>query len=140
MPPHYLEHHRPLVTGSSRVQTIERIRYTADRRVKPECHCGRFQVVIDRFRYADHGKALFVKLERGRQRTVSAHHDQAVYAKLCECFPGALDYLFWDHRFFAAADFSNKVSLVRGAEDRAAELHDSGGRGPVEDCILAWRK
>jgi hypothetical protein len=32
------------------------------------------------------------------------------------------------------------MSLIRSTEDRAAKLHDSGGRGSVEDGVLAGRK
>ena len=137
---HDFQNHHALVGFGGGVESVEAINDGGDGAVETEGHRGGAEIVIDRFRHADDGPSGAVKLERGGERTIAAHHDErADFQPIHRVLRAGYDFL--GHlRDIARADLGGEVTLVRAAEDRAAELEDADGVGGCQDTEITGRE
>ena len=72
---HYLKHHDALVAGCCRVETVQSLGNTGDRRVETKSHGRGFKIIVDRLGDSDHGDAGFLQLQGGGKGSVAANCD-----------------------------------------------------------------
>jgi len=137
---HYLDNDDAFVTCGSRVQPIERVHHHAYCRVKPKGHRRGFEVVVDCLWHAYDVDASLLQLLRCDHRSVATHNDQRFYLKLIEDLLGACNYVHGRKGAIAGADFSREMAVIRRADDRAPQRHDSINAFAIENNMIAGRK
>ena len=118
---------------------IERIHYHVDRGIKTERGRRRFNIVVDRFRYADAVDAGFLQLLRGHQRTVATNDDQRPYAEVFQNLPGICNDVRRNDCAVPCTDFCNEMTAISGTKNRPAQRHDPVYSLPVENDVIARR-
>ena len=122
---HDLDDHDALVRLGRAVQAVDGLGGDRHGRVEAERRLRVRQIVVDRLGHADDGHALREEAARDAERAVAADGDERVGLHLLE----PLHDLIGDvHRHLLAVardDELERVALVDGAEDRAAEVGDA---------------
>src|SRR5438105_9449462 len=132
MPTHNFNNKDAPMTFCRRVELIECVARRIDCRVEAKCDYGSLQVVIDGFRYANQRYALFVQFLGDAQRAVSADNDQTVqfqFAKIGD--DGIGDITFDSSSSFSEDRIAKRIGRVGRAEDRTAEMKNTGDTGHV---------
>ena len=70
-----------MVGFGRRVETIQRLGRDTDRGIESKCNIGSAEIIVNRFRYANHRAAFFVKLFCNLQRTIAADDDQSFHCQ-----------------------------------------------------------
>ena len=118
---HHFNHHHSLMAAGGGVQFVDRFHGGRDRRVEAEGEIGPRQVVVDRLRYADHGKPHGVQFRRRPEGVLAADGDQCVQPEDPEILqrplrpPGVLERIG-----------------ARGSDDRPADVEDPGDHLAVQ--------
>ena len=105
---------------SGGVQAVDRVRRDLHRRVVPEGHVGRRQVVVDRLGHSDTLRAVVLQGVRDAERVLSADRDERVEPAIGEVLQHLVD----------PAVELERVRTGR-ADDRASAGQDS------RDCLRA---
>ena len=126
---HHLDDHDALVRFGRGVQPIDRLGGDGDGGVEAERRLRARQVVVDRLRHADDRHALLEEPARDAERAVAADRDQRVDADLAEPAHDLVGDVDGHLLAVALGDELERVALVDGAEDRAAEVGDAAHLG-----------
>ena len=138
--PHHFDNHDPPVTCRSGVHSIERIHHNIDSGIESERRCCRFEIVVDGLRDTDAIDAGLLQLLRRHHRPIAANDDQCSHMKLLQDFLGARNYIRRHNGPIAGAHFGDEMTPVGGADNCAAERHDSVDALPIENDVIARRK
>src|SRR6202048_4526973 len=140
VPAHHFHDHHALVTRGRRVQPVESIHHGCDGGVESEGHGCSFEIVVDRFRYADTINTGFLQLERSHHRAVAANDDERFDVEFIENVSRLLDDIGRNHSAIARANLGDEMSAICRANDGAAERHDSIRALAIEDDMIAGRQ
>ena len=78
VPAHHFDDHDSFVAFGGRVQLVDRVRGGRNGGIESERRDRAADVVVDRFRDADDGKALLPEIKRDAQRALATNRDQRV--------------------------------------------------------------
>ena len=137
---HYFDDNDPPMAGRRSVQSIQRIHHDINGRIETERNRRRFEIVVDRLRYADAVDASLLQLLRSHQRSVAANDDQRLHAEVLQDLPGVCNALCRKDCPIARADFCNEMAAIGGTKNRPAQRHDSGHSLPIENDVIARRQ
>src|SRR6267378_2097906 len=140
MAAHYFDYHDSPVTRRRRMHPIECVHHDSDSRIESECCRSGLEIVVDGLGNADAIDASFLQLLCRDHRAIAADNDQRPYLQFIQYLLGACNDILRHNRPIAAADFGNKMAAICGADDGAAQSHDSVNALAIDNDMIAGRK
>ena len=120
--------------------SIQRVHHDINGRIETERDRRRFEIVVDRLRYADAVYTSLLQLLRSHQRAVAANNDQRLHAEVLQDLPGICNDLCRNDCPIARAGFCNEMAAIGGTENCPAQRHDSVHSLPIENDVIARRQ
>ena len=117
VPSHHFDDNDPPMAGRRSVKSIQRVHYDINGRIETERGRRRFEIVVDRLRYADAVDAGLLQLLRSHQRAVAANNDQRSHAEVLQDLPGVCNDLCRNDCPIARADFCNEMAAIGGTQE-----------------------
>src|SRR4029077_14549604 len=112
VPSHHFDHNDAPMARRRSVTAVQRVHYYVDSRIETERGRRRFEIVVDRLRYADAADAGLLQLLRSHQRAVAANNDQRSHAKVLQNLPGICNDLCRNDGPIARADFCSEMAAI----------------------------
>ena len=127
------------MAGRRCMQSVQPVHYYVNGRIETEGGRRRFEIVVDRLRYADAVDAGLLQLLRSHQRAVAANNDQRSHPEVFQDRSGVRDDLCRNYCSITGAGLRNEMAAIGSTKNRSSEGHYSVYGLPIENDVIARR-